>query len=132
MLNKKTGLKQKVKQLKCLEKYEYKSVLKWLQKYELMFDRTPGIYTGSNHTIEPSQGVEPYHTKPFPIPKIHKETLMKEVSRLVEICTNNWVKYIFYFTLSAMWSSHVQPLHAPHLCRMWVYFFHAKLKKKNK
>ena len=58
-----------------------------------MFDGTLGTYTGSDYKIELQEGVKPYHAKPFPIPRIHEETLRKEVDRLVEIgvlkCINN-------------------------------------------
>ena len=53
---------------------------KLFQKYGDMFDGTLGKYTGSNYTIELKEDV-----KPFPILKIHKLTLKKEVDRLVKI-----------------------------------------------
>ena len=60
-------------------------MLKLLQKYEPIFDGTLGNYTGSNYKIELREGVKPYHAKPFPIPKVHEETLRKEVNKLDEI-----------------------------------------------
>ena len=50
-----------------------------------MFDRALGKYTGSTYKIELKEDVKPYHAKPFPIAKVHKPTLKKEVKRLVEI-----------------------------------------------
>ena len=50
-----------------------------------MFDGTLGNYTGSEYKIELLEGVKLYHTKPFPIPKIHKNTLKIEVNRLINI-----------------------------------------------
>ena len=50
-----------------------------------MFDGTLGTYNGSEYTIEIREGARPYHAKPFPIPRIHEETLKKEVERLVKI-----------------------------------------------
>ena len=34
-----------------------------------------GNYTGTEYKIEPLEGAQLYHAKPFPIPKIHEETL---------------------------------------------------------
>ena len=45
-----------------------------------MFDGTLGQYTGTNYTIDLKENTKPYHAKPFPIPKIHKLTLKKEVN----------------------------------------------------
>ena len=81
----KANLKEITKQLNYLSKDEQKQLLKLLRKYEKMFDGTLGTYTGSDYKIELQEGVKPYHAKPFPIPRIHEETLRKEVDRLVEI-----------------------------------------------
>ena len=81
----KANLKEITKQLDYLSKDEQKLLLKLLRKYEDMFDGTLGNYTGSDYKIELQEGVKPYHAKPFPIPRIHEETLRKEVDRLVEI-----------------------------------------------
>jgi len=46
-------------------------------------------------------GAKPFHGKPFPIPRVHKDTLRKEVERLVEIGvlkrqpTSEWVSPTF-------------------------------------
>ena len=45
-----------------------------------MFDGTLGNYTGSEYKIALLEEAIPYHTNPFPIPKIHKETLKTEVN----------------------------------------------------
>ena len=81
----KADLKQVVKSLEYLKKHEKKSLLKLLQKHETMFDGTLRTYTGSKYKIELQEGATPYHAKAFPIPRIHEETLKKEVNRLVEI-----------------------------------------------
>ena len=44
-----------------------------------------GNYTGTEYKIELLEGAQPYHTKLFPIPKVHEDTLKKEVNRLVKI-----------------------------------------------
>ena len=81
----KANLKQIVKSLNYLAKSEQKLMLQVLRKYEDMFDGTLGDYTGSEYKIELQDNVKPYHAKPFPIPRVHEETLKKEVNRLVEI-----------------------------------------------
>ena len=50
-----------------------------------MFDSTLGNHTGTECKIELLEGAKPYHAKPFPIPKVHDETLKTEVNRLVNI-----------------------------------------------
>ena len=81
----KANLKEIVKSLNYLTKSEQKSMLQLLRKYESMFDGTLGDYTGSEYKIELQDNIKPYHAKPFPIPRVHEETLKKEVNRLVEI-----------------------------------------------
>ena len=66
-----------------------------------MFGGTLGNYATSESKIELLEVAQPYHTKRFPIPKIHEETLKTEVNRLV--CTGvlkcknkpEWVAPIF-------------------------------------
>jgi hypothetical protein len=36
------------------------------------------------------EGVSPYHGRAFPVPKIHKATLIKEVERLVKLGVLEW------------------------------------------
>ena len=51
------------------------SLLELLQKYEKMFERTLGKYTGSDYAIELKEDAKPYHAKPFSIPKIDEPTI---------------------------------------------------------
>ena len=44
-----------------------------------MFDGTLGKYIGSDNTKELQVNINQYHTKPFPIPKIHEPSLKNEV-----------------------------------------------------
>ena len=58
------------------DKYKH-YLLQLLQKNEEILDGTLGNYKGSNNTIElkgDTNNTKPYHTKPFPIPKIHDST----------------------------------------------------------
>ena len=50
-----------------------------------MFDGTLGNYTCSEYKIELLEGAQPYHVKPFSIPKDQQETLKTEVNILVTI-----------------------------------------------
>ena len=87
--------------MKYLNNDKQSLVLKLLRKHEEIFDGTLGNYTGSEYKIEFLEGSKPYHAKPFPIPKIHEETLKKEINRLINIgvlkCKNilEWVTPTF-------------------------------------
>ena len=50
-----------------------------------MFDGTLGNYIGTEYKIELLKGVQPYHAKLFPIPKVHEVILKTEVNRLVSM-----------------------------------------------
>ena len=48
-----------------------------------MFDGTLGNYDNTLYKIELLEGAQSYYAKPFPIQKIHEESLETEVNRLV-------------------------------------------------
>ena len=48
-----------------------------LHCYEPMFDRTLGQWHGPDFKIELKEGVKPYYSRPYSVPKIHKETMKK-------------------------------------------------------
>ena len=56
-----------------------------LSKYEHLFDGTLGTWQKEPYNIELKEGVKPYHSKPFPVPKIHEHTLKVELDRLVKL-----------------------------------------------
>ena len=56
-----------------------------LETFEDLFDGTLGKWKEDPIKIEMKMDAEPYHVRPYPIPKIHSETLKMEVTRLVEI-----------------------------------------------
>jgi hypothetical protein len=58
--------------------------MKLLKKYDLLFDGTLGDWKTKPISFQLKEGVSPYHSRAFPVPKIHKETLIKEVERLVK------------------------------------------------
>jgi hypothetical protein len=59
-----------------------KEVLQLLKKYELHFDGTLGDWKTKPVSFQLREGVSPYHGQAFPVPKIHKDTIIKDVERL--------------------------------------------------
>jgi hypothetical protein len=51
----------------------------------LLCDGTLGDGETKLVSFQPKEDVSPYHGQVFPVPKIHKETLIKEVERLVKL-----------------------------------------------
>ena len=82
---KKANLKEIVNNLKYLSSDKRSFILTLLRKYEEMFDGTLGNYMDSKYKMQLLQRAKPYHAKPFPIPKMHKETFKTEVNRLMNI-----------------------------------------------
>ena len=50
-----------------------------------MFDGIIGKWMKKLYEIDLKAGAQPYHARPFPIPKIHEKTLRMEIERLVQI-----------------------------------------------
>ncbi len=67
-------------------------LLALLLKFEELFDGTLGDWKLPPVSIELKEGARPYHGRPYPIPKIHKATLMKmrEIERLIAIGVLKW------------------------------------------
>jgi hypothetical protein len=61
-----------------------------LKKYELLFDGTLGDWKTKPVSFQLKEGVSPYHDRAFPVPKIHKDTIMKEVERLCKLGVSEW------------------------------------------
>jgi hypothetical protein len=61
-----------------------------LLKYEELFDGTLGDWKLLPVSIELKEGAKPYHGRPYPIPKVHKATLMKEIDCLIVIGVLKW------------------------------------------
>ena len=64
---------------------EQNKLFRLLAKYESLFDGTLGTYTGSKVNLELNKDAVPYHTRAFPLPWCHMETLKVEVQRLCEL-----------------------------------------------
>jgi len=60
-------------------------LLSLLLDFESLFDGTLGDWNRPPVSIELKEGAKPYHGRPYPIPQIHKATLMKEINRLVDM-----------------------------------------------
>ncbi len=70
---------------KHLSADQQKKLLQLLKKYELLFDGTLGDWKTKPVSFQLKEGVSPYHGQAFPVPKIHKDTPIKEVERLVNL-----------------------------------------------
>jgi hypothetical protein len=70
---------------KHLSADQKKKLLQLLTKYELLFDGTLGDWKTKPVSFQLKEGVSPYHGQAFPLPKVHKETIMKEVERLCQL-----------------------------------------------
>ena len=69
---------------------EKDELLDLLIKYESLFGGTLGDWKTKPVSLELKEGAIPYHGRAFPTPRIHKETLRKEVDRLVELGVLKW------------------------------------------
>jgi hypothetical protein len=70
---------------KHLSADQQKKLLQLLKKYESLFDGTLGDWKTKPASFQLKEGASPYHNQAFPVPKIHKDTLIKEVERLVKL-----------------------------------------------
>jgi hypothetical protein len=61
-----------------------------LLKFKELFDGTLGDWKLLPVSFELKECAKPYHGRPYPIPKIHKATLMKEINCLVLIGVLKW------------------------------------------
>ncbi len=61
-----------------------------LKKFELLFDGTLGDWKTKPVPFQLKEGASPYHGQAFPVSKIHKDTLIKEVERLIKLGVLEW------------------------------------------
>ncbi len=73
---------------KHLSADQQNKLLQLLMKYELLFDGTLGDQKTKRVSFQLKEGSKPYHGRAFPVPKIHKEVLIREIKRLckLEVC----------------------------------------------
>ncbi len=70
---------------KHLSADQQKKLLQLLKKYELLFDGTLDDWKTKPVSFQLKEGVSPYHGQAFPVPKVHKETIIKEIKRLCKL-----------------------------------------------
>ena len=68
-----------------LNSVEQNKLLELLKKFEQLFDGTLGNWRTKPVSFQLKDGVTPYHGRAFPIPKVHKEVIMKEIQRLCDL-----------------------------------------------
>ncbi len=71
--------------MQALSADQQKKLLQLLKKYELLFDSTLGDWKTKLVSFQFKEGVSPYHGQVFPVPKVHKHTIIKEVERLCKL-----------------------------------------------
>ncbi len=64
---------------KHLSTDQQKKLLQLLMKYETLFDGTFGDWKTKPVSFQLRERVSPYYGQAFPTPKIHKDTIIKEV-----------------------------------------------------
>jgi hypothetical protein len=69
---------------KHLSANQQKKLLQLLKKYESLFDGTLGDWKTKLVSFQLMEGVSPYRGQAFPVPKVHKDTIIKEVERLCQ------------------------------------------------
>jgi hypothetical protein len=65
-------------------------LLKLLQEFEELFDGTLDDWDCNPVLFGLKEGAQPYHDRPFTIPKKHVETLKKEIQRQCNLGVLNW------------------------------------------
>jgi hypothetical protein len=75
---------------KLLKDDQQKKLLQLLNNYESLFDGTLGDWKTKPVSFQLKEGASSYHGRAFPAPKIHKDTLIKEVDRLVKLGVLEW------------------------------------------
>ena len=70
---------------KHLSVHDQEKLLKRHSELEDLLDGTLGDWSTEPVSLKLKEGAKPYHGRPFPTPKAHKETLKKEVQWLCEI-----------------------------------------------
>ena len=78
-------LQSVVEDCKHLSQTDQNKLLELLQDFEELFDGTLGDWRTEPVSFEVKDGVKPYRGRAFPVPKVHKETLIKEVERLCKL-----------------------------------------------
>jgi hypothetical protein len=70
---------------KHLSADQQNKLLQLLIKYQLLFDGTLSDWKTTPVSFQLKEGSKPYHSRAFPVPKIHKEVLIREIERLCKL-----------------------------------------------
>ena len=76
--------------LNHLSATEKDKLLNLLQEFEELFDSRLGDWDCKPVSFQLKEGAQPYHGRPFPIPKKHVEALKKEIQRLCNLEVLKW------------------------------------------
>ena len=87
---KKADLPKIVDSCDHLEDNQKEELLQLLKKYEDLFDGTLGNWKTLPVHFELKEGAKPFHGRPFPVPRIHRETLKREIDRMVKLGILKW------------------------------------------
>jgi hypothetical protein len=82
---KKADLTSIVHDVKALNQVDQEKLLRVLENYKDLFDGTLSTFKTKPLKLDVKPGELPYHVYPFQIPKVHKETLKKELNWLCKI-----------------------------------------------
>ena len=74
-----------------LDPQERNDLYTLLKKYESLFDGNLGTWHGKPYDIKLKPDAEPYHGKPFLVPRIHELTFKQELDRLEYLMVINKV-----------------------------------------
>ena len=81
----KADLRKLVEEATHLNDEEKEQLYKTIKKNEDLFDGTLGTFTGEPYDIKLKENAEPFHTRPFPVPRIHEFTFRLELDRLCSL-----------------------------------------------
>ena len=81
----KADLRKVVEKCDNLTSPEQDKLHKLLKRYEFLFDGTLGTWNTEPYNIELKDGAQPYHAKPYPIPRVHDKVFRDEIERMCKI-----------------------------------------------
>jgi Reverse transcriptase (RNA-dependent DNA polymerase) len=85
MPNEKANIDATIKSLKHLSGMQQKQLKALLYKFEHLFDGTLGDWKTDPINFKLKEGAKPFQLAPFSVPKIHEDTLKKEIQRLCDL-----------------------------------------------
>ena len=73
-----------------LDSNQQKELLALLSNFNELFDGSLGDWKTKHVSLELKEGATPFHGRPFPVPLIHRDSLKKEIERLVKLEVLKW------------------------------------------